>query len=56
MMYLVPVQPVGLFLIVQEAIVLVDNLPQCLEIALWGVSKLFLVYAGSTERQYTNGI
>jgi hypothetical protein len=36
-----------MLLIVEEAVVLIDNLPQGLEVALRGVGELFLVDTGS---------
>jgi hypothetical protein len=33
-------------LVVEEAIVLVDDVPQSLQIALWGVFVLLFVYTG----------
>ena len=48
--HLLPVQPVFLLLIIQEAVVLVDNLPQGLKVALWCIVEFFLINAGRKER------
>ena len=43
-MHLVPIKSYGLCLIVKEAIVLVDYLPQGFHIALWGILELHLIH------------
>ena len=45
LMHLIPVKSVGIVLVVQEAVVLVDDLPQSLYVALGRVVELFLVHA-----------
>jgi len=45
MIYLLPVESVLMLLIVEETIVLVDDLPQCLEIAGRGVWSFLLINA-----------
>ena len=42
---LIPVEPVFLLLVVEETIVLVDNLPECLEVARRRIGAFFGVYA-----------
>ena len=40
---LLPVESVGMLLIVEETVVLVDELPKCLEVSLWCVRVFVLV-------------
>ena len=46
----IPIQPILLLLIVEEAVMLVDNLPECLEIALRCIGKFLLVNTGDNQR------
>ena len=41
--YLLPVESVFMLLVVEEAVVLVDNLPECLEVPLWRIFVLDFV-------------
>ena len=53
--YIVPVEPVFLFLVVEEAIVLVDYFPQGLEVACGRVVELLFVDARSDRCSHGNG-
>jgi hypothetical protein len=48
--YLLPVEAVLLVFVVEEAVVLVDDLPECLEVTHRGVRELvFIDTGGQTE-------
>ena len=50
----VPVKSVLLLLVVKEAVVLVNYLPQCLEVSLPGVGQLVFIDAGGERNAKRN--
>ena len=49
--YILPVEPILMLFIVKEAIMLVDDMPQGFEVALWGVIVLFVVNTRDAQTQ-----
>jgi hypothetical protein len=51
---LLPVETVSLLLVLEEAVVLIDDAPQGLEVALRGVGVGFLIDAGAQQEGYVS--